>query len=103
MRTRLDQDYPQLRHRENRDRFVHHVHAGTLFLTGSAAMFGLVVAEFAEVASHPRAHPTASPLEYCAEFDVVDKPRWPVDVAEMFIGHTENWSAPSTMTSPLPG
>ncbi|MEV4598342.1 hypothetical protein AB0K15_13120 [Amycolatopsis sp. NPDC049253] len=103
LRTRLDQEYPQLRYRENRDRFVHHLHAGTLFLTGSAAVFGLVVAEFGDVAGHPSAHPKTSPWEYCAEFDVVDKPRWPVDVTEMFIGHTENWPAPSTTTSPSPG
>ncbi|WP_327151570.1 hypothetical protein [Nocardia sp. NBC_01329] len=93
IRIRAEQDYPQLGYRENLDRFEHRVYAETLFLTGSAAMFGSVVGEFSHVADHSCDHTELPPLRYCAEFDLVDKPRWPVEVTELFIGHTENWSA----------
>jgi len=90
LRERADQPRnPRLHDRENLDRFVHHVYAETLFLTGSKAVFADTVGEFSRVADHPSVHPDFE--TYCGEFDVVDKPRWPVDVTELFIGHTELW------------
>ncbi len=90
MRERSDQPRnPRLQDRDNLDRFVHHVYAETLFLTGSHAVFADTVGEFSRVADHPDVHPEFE--TYCGEFDLVDKPRWPVDVTELFIGHTELW------------
>lgn len=82
---------PRLAHRANRDRFVHHVYARTLMLTASTPVFANVVGCFTRVADHPDAHTPSQ--AYCSEFDVVDRPRWPCDVTELFIGHTEAWPA----------
>jgi hypothetical protein len=95
LRARDQQPWnPRFAYRENLDRFVHHVYAETLFLTGSTPVFGATVGEFTHVADHPDTHPEWR--AYCAEFDIVAKPRWPVDVTELFIGHTEAWSGTSS-------
>lgn len=61
--------WPQRHHRENRDRFHQHVHAGTLFLTGSAELFADTAWLFADVAHKGSGHLHAHPgnRHYCTQ------------------------------------
>ncbi|MER5764516.1 hypothetical protein [Streptomyces sp. NPDC002082] len=60
-------EWPQRHYRENRDRFHQHVHAGTLFMTGSAKLFADTAWLFADVAHKGSGHVFAHPghRHYC--------------------------------------
>ncbi|MFE9222428.1 hypothetical protein ACFYN3_39790 [Streptomyces lavendulae] len=64
-----DRTYP--RHADDRDRFHQHIHAETLFLTGSAPLFRRGAALFRDVARRGPAHPRTSGRHghYCREVD----------------------------------
>ncbi|MFF3216664.1 hypothetical protein ACFYYB_39340 [Streptomyces sp. NPDC002886] len=59
---------PERHHRENRDRFHQRVHAGALFMTGSAALFADTSWLFADVAHRGPGYVHARPdhAHYCA-------------------------------------
>lgn len=63
-------DYAARHHRENRDLFHQHLHAETLFMTGSTQVFRETARHFHEVArngpAHVRAHPSRS--HFCTRF-----------------------------------
>lgn len=66
--------WPQRHHKENRDRFHQHVHAGTLFMTGSAELFADTAWLFADIAHRGPGHVFAHPdgRHYCAELGMYD-------------------------------
>lgn len=83
---------PERRHQENRDRFHQHVHAGTLFMTGSTKLFADTAWLFADVAHQGPGYVFAHPdhRHYCTtlgHYDntisagsglhVVYRDRWP--------------------------
>ncbi|MFA7761898.1 hypothetical protein [Streptomyces sp. NRRL S-448] len=57
-------------HRENRDLFHQHLHAETLFMTGSAKVFRATAPHFLDVARHGPGHVAAHPrhAHFCTEF-----------------------------------
>ncbi|MFD9727934.1 hypothetical protein [Streptomyces sp. NPDC059072] len=59
-------DWEALHHAENRDLFHQHVHAETLFVTGSARAFRETAGHFHDVAAHGPGH-TADNRHYCAQ------------------------------------
>jgi hypothetical protein len=63
-------DYAARRHRENRDLFHQHLHAETLFMTGSAQLFRETARRFLDIAEHGPSFAKANPayLHYCTEF-----------------------------------
>lgn len=83
--------WPQRRHKENRDRFHQHVHAGTLFMTGSAKLFADTAWLFSEIAHQGPGYVHAHPgHHYCTRLrldgvvlgagrglHVVYRDRWP--------------------------
>ncbi|MFJ7268673.1 hypothetical protein ACIQV3_18850 [Streptomyces sp. NPDC099050] len=66
--------WPERRHAENRDRFHQHVHAGTLFMTGSAKLFADTARFFADVAHQGPGYVFAHPdhRHYCATLGAYD-------------------------------
>lgn len=64
--ARPEIDYAARHYRENRDLFHQHVHAETLFMTGSARLFAETVGHFLDIARHG---PSAAGVDrhYCAE------------------------------------
>ncbi len=84
--------WPERRHEENRDRFHQHVHAGTLFMTGSAKLFADTAWPFADIAHQGSGYVFAHPghRHYCTtlgDYDhtisagsgihIVYRDRWP--------------------------
>ncbi|MEU8763843.1 hypothetical protein [Streptomyces sp. NPDC048659] len=60
-------DYTARHHRENRDLFQEHLHAETLFMTGSAKLFRATARLFLDVAHEGPAHPAhLADRHYCA-------------------------------------
>ncbi|WP_406083907.1 hypothetical protein [Streptomyces virginiae] len=57
-------------HRENRDLFHQHLHAETLFMTGSAKVFRATAHHFLDVARHGPGHAAAHPRSphFCTRF-----------------------------------
>ncbi|MFB6820416.1 hypothetical protein ACFCXA_02340 [Streptomyces virginiae] len=57
-------------HRENRDLFHQHLHAETLFMTGSAKVFRATADRFLDVARHGPGHAAAHPRNphFCTRF-----------------------------------
>ncbi|MFI0257762.1 hypothetical protein ACH4OW_01775 [Streptomyces sp. NPDC017056] len=56
-------------HRENRDRFHQHLHAETLFMTGSAKLFKETTNRFSALAQHT---PTPPTTHHCTAFHSTD-------------------------------
>ncbi|MDH6538454.1 hypothetical protein [Streptomyces sp. SPB4] len=68
---REDPDGAYPRHADDRDRFHQHIHAETLFLTGSAPLFRRNAGLFRDVALRGPAHPRTAARHghYCREVD----------------------------------
>jgi hypothetical protein len=63
--ARPEIDFAARHYRENRDLFHQHVHAETLFMTGSARLFTETAGHFLDVAQHG---PTGDDQHYCTRF-----------------------------------
>ncbi|MEV6330436.1 hypothetical protein [Streptomyces sp. NPDC051909] len=63
-------DHAARHHQENRDLFHQHLHAETLFMTGSAKVFRETARHFLDVARNGPAHALAHPnhTHYCTQF-----------------------------------
>jgi hypothetical protein len=63
-------DYASRHHQENRDLFQQHLHAETLFMTGSAKVFRETARHFLDIARHGPAHVPGHPNHphFCTEF-----------------------------------
>ncbi|MFF4431160.1 hypothetical protein ACFYZ4_18550 [Streptomyces sp. NPDC001513] len=81
-------DYEALRHAENRDRFHQHLHAETLFMTGSAKVFRETAGHFREVARHGPAHVRDATRHghYCARLHCGD-----TRTREIHIEYDDSW------------
>ncbi|MEU7603873.1 hypothetical protein [Streptomyces sp. NPDC041003] len=85
-------DYEALHHAENRDHFHQHLHAETLFVTGSAKVFRETAGAFREVARHGPAHvrDTTRLGHYCARLHSGDM-RTGTRTREIHIEYTDSW------------
>lgn len=83
-------DHAALHHAENRDLFHQHLHAETLFMTGSAKVFRETAGAFREVADHgPRHARDGSPgRHYCATLRSGDD-----GAREIHIEYSRAWEA----------
>ncbi|MER6317841.1 hypothetical protein ABT237_29370 [Streptomyces sp. NPDC001581] len=81
-------DYEALHHAENRDRFHQHLHAETLFMTGSAKVFRETAGRFREVARHGPAHVRDATRHghYCARLHCGD-----TRTREIHIEYDDSW------------
>ncbi|MFD7905514.1 hypothetical protein ACFV4G_25125 [Kitasatospora sp. NPDC059747] len=86
-------DYEARHHRENRDLFHQHLHAETLFMTGSAKVFRETAGHFLEVAGegpgYIRAHP--SDRHFCTELHSLDGVLG--NARELHIEHCDQWDS----------
>ncbi|WP_052681326.1 hypothetical protein [Saccharothrix sp. ST-888] len=66
----LPVDHRARHYRENRDLFHEHLHAGTLFMTGSAKAFRETTRNFLDIARHGPGHVRSHPNHphFCTEF-----------------------------------
>lgn len=67
-------DYAARHYRENRDRFHQHLHAETLFMTGSAKVFRETAGRFLDIARHGPSFVAVHPSHphFCTELHVGD-------------------------------
>ena len=81
------------RHRENRDRFHQHIHAETLFITGSAALFRQTARRFLRLAADGPGYLTRYPnaQHYCEEFHRGDGVLAET-ARQIHIEYTDRWS-----------
>ncbi|MER5635479.1 hypothetical protein ABT095_00795 [Kitasatospora sp. NPDC002227] len=85
-------DFEARHHRENRDVFHQHLHAETLFMTGSAKLFRETARHFLDLAQdgpgHAAAHPSSS--HFCTEFHGTDGTLAPT-ARQLHIEYCEEW------------
>ncbi|MFG3490200.1 hypothetical protein [Streptomyces sp. NPDC047972] len=88
-------DYGTRHHRENRDLFHQHLHAETLFMTGSAPVFRDTVRNFLDVAQNGPGHALAHPGDshYCSRFHGNDGTLG--NAREMHIQYCDDWDSAS--------
>ncbi|MFB7243522.1 hypothetical protein ACFCYX_13775 [Streptomyces populi] len=86
-------DHEARHHRENRDLFHQHVHAETLFMTGSAKVFRETARHFLDVARHGPGHAPAGPEHphFCTEFHSCDGTLG--DARELHVEYCDRWDA----------
>ncbi|MEV0092586.1 hypothetical protein [Streptomyces sp. NPDC050738] len=87
-------DYDARHHRENRDLFHQHVHAETLFMTGSAKVFGETARHFLDVAREGPGQAIRHPSSphYCRQFHWNDGTLGG-DARELHIEYCDQWRA----------
>ncbi|MFD4918479.1 hypothetical protein ACFWNR_35410 [Streptomyces virginiae] len=80
-------------HRENRDLFHQHLHAETLFMTGSAKVFRATADHFLDVARHGPGHAAAHPRNphFCTRFHADAKILG--DAREIHVEYCEQWTS----------
>ncbi|MGW7329265.1 hypothetical protein ACWGIU_11880 [Streptomyces sp. NPDC054840] len=85
-------------HRENRDLFHQHLHAETLFMTGSAKVFRATAHHFLDVARHGPGHVAAhpSPSHFCTRFHSTAGVLG--DAREIHVEYCDRWS-PEALSS----
>ncbi|MEV7562610.1 hypothetical protein [Streptomyces sp. NPDC089795] len=79
-------------HRENRDLFHQHLHAETLFMTGSAKVFRATAHRFLDIARYGPGHVAAPPRNphFCTQFHAADGVLG--DAREIHIEYRDRWS-----------
>ena len=84
-------DHEARHHRENRDLFHQHVHAETLFMTGSSKVFRETARHFLDVARNGPGHVPVHPNypHFCAEFHSNDGVLG--DAREIHIEYCDRW------------
>ncbi|WP_370409338.1 hypothetical protein [Streptomyces fradiae] len=80
-------------HKENRDLFHQHLHAETVFMTGSTKVFRETTRHFLDVARHGPAHARSHPSRphYCAELHSNDGTLG--NARELHIEYCDEWNA----------
>ncbi|MFJ1704678.1 hypothetical protein [Kitasatospora sp. NPDC088346] len=88
-------DHAARHHRENRDLFRQHLHAETLFMTGSAKVFGETAGKFLDLAVEGPAHVSAHPAgpHFCTEFHAREGVLG--TARELHIEYREAWGTPA--------
>ncbi|MEU9077748.1 hypothetical protein [Kitasatospora sp. NPDC048538] len=87
-------DFAARHHRENRDLFHQHLHAETLFMTGSAKVFRETARHFLDVAREGPVHTPLHPgrPHYCTELHTNDGVLG--NAREIHIEYCDAWDAP---------